>query len=129
MRTGREERHRSVKVQHGRHRTNDGDGPDKEKGAVRCHAGQTMARRREQSIFVGNEANQQESGHENERCPVLGGRRPGRRWVQRSCYHQSGEADNGEAPTKQTLTVAARFQGRGVVVYRLRIDRSPKVGR
>ena len=99
----------------------------KRNNTARSSAGQAVARRGEQAIFIGDQANQQEPGNENERCPVLGGRRPRCRGVQRNRDHESGDADAGEAPTKQALTVAASFRGHRAVIFRLRIDHSPKL--
>ena len=123
-----EESHRSVEIQHRRHHAHHGDGTHEEEHTARSGAGQTVARRGEQAIFVGNQADQEQPGNEDERCPVLGSRGPGCRRVQRSGDQQSGHADAGESPTKQTLTVAASFQGHCVGIHRLRIDHSPKLG-
>ena len=95
---GREERHRGIEVQHGCHRTHDGDGPDEEKDTVRRHAGQTVARCREQSIFVGDEANQQQPDNENERCPVLGHR------------HRAADGYSAVATTNPATPTPARPQ-------------------
>ena len=103
--------------------------PHEEEHTARSGAGQTVARRRERAVFVGNQANQQQPGNQYEWCPVLRRSRPRCRRVQRNGDHQSGDADAGEAPTKQTLPIAAGLQGHDVVVHRLRIDHSPKLGR
>ena len=74
-----------------------------------------MTRRREQAVVVGNETDQKQPGNEDERWPVLGGRRAGSRRLKRSRRRQSDKPDAGQRPTGEMLTAAARFKGHGLI--------------
>ena len=77
--------------------------------------GQPLTGRGEQAVLVRHQADEQKPGDEDERRPVLGGRRAGSRRLKRSRRRQSDKPDAGQRPTGEMLTAAARFKGHGLI--------------
>ncbi len=71
----REKNHRGVEIEQGRH---DGDGhccAGKEDDSVRSKRCEPVPGCREQAVFIGDEADQEQTGHQDERRPDLAGGR------------------------------------------------------
>jgi len=90
---GGEEGDRGVEVQDG------GDGHDENHGAhiedhaVASAASQSQARRREQPVFIGDEADEEQAADEDERRPVLGRSFFGMAGRQCACDDRSGDPE------------------------------------
>ena len=107
-----EEGHRGVEVQHGRHHRPPWRRPHEQDHAARRRTGQPVAHSGEQAVVIGDQTDQQQPGNEDERRPVLGGRRAGRRRMERGSGRQPGEADTSQGPPGEMLTAVRRYQGR-----------------
>ncbi len=97
---GREEDDRSVEIEHRRDRDDEDRRPCVEGDAIRRQPRQGVADCREETVLLGHESDEDQAGDEDERGPVLGGRRPGITGRHDHRRHERSQAKPGQPPRR-----------------------------